>query len=261
MKNFGLKTFLLSLLGIFIGSFVCILGITLATKLIGWPAWKQDISLRSSSGENYFSADGQVTLEAIPDQAVINLGVEITDKTVADAQNQVNTIVTSLQSQLNSLGITEKDIRTQNYSVYPNYNWDKGASEITGYTVNSTLQVTCTDFALLNQVIDAATKLGINQVNNVAFTLSDAKKAELKKEARKEAIAQAKSNAQELASLAGIKLGNITNVWENELNSDVATNYVKSMALNEAGSDSVATDLQAGTTSYSYQVSLTYQTF
>lgn len=263
IKKLEWKSFLLLLIGIFGGSFICICGLTLATKVVGWPAWRQDISLNSRSDQNYFSAEGKATLEAIPDQAVVNLGVQVTETTVAAAQEQVNQIISDLQTQLAALGIEKKDIQTQDYSLYPNYNWEKGQGDITGYTVNSAVQVTCTNFDLLNQIIDAATTLGVNQVNNVNFTLSTAKQAELKKEARQQAIAQAKSNAQELANLTGIKLGNITNVYEYEPEDRTSTGvmFAKNMALTDSAEAATPTSVEAGTTSYNYQVTLTYQTY
>ena len=73
---------------------------------------------------------------------------------------------------------------------------------------------------------------------------------------------KAKENAQELASLTGIKLGNLTNVYEYEPDNQAATGvmYTKNLALGGA-EDQVATSVEAGTTSYNYQVTLTYQTF
>ncbi len=259
--QFGLKKFLFLLTTIFIGSFALIAGLTLANKIIGWPAWKQDISMNSRNDQNFFSVDGKTTVEAIPDQAVVNLGITVTDKTVAGAQNQANTITDNLQTQLKSLGIEKKDIQTKDYSLYPNYDWENSNRSILSYTVNNTLQVTCKDFTLLNQIIDQATAVGVNQVNGINFTLSDAKQAELKKQARQEAIAKAKDNAQELASLTGIKLGNLTNVYEYEPDNQVATGVMYSKNLEASTEDKVATGVEAGTTSYNYQVTLTYQTF
>ena len=263
INNLSFKTLIFTVAGIFVGSFSLIARLTLAKKVIGWPAWKQDISMNSRNDQNYFSVDGKTTVEAIPDQAVVNLGVDITAKTVADAQNQANTIVTNLQTQLSGLNIEKKDIQTKNYSLYPNYDWKSDGRSILSYTVNSTLQITCKDFAVLNQIIDQATAVGINQVNGIDFTLSDAKQAELKKQARQQAIAKAKENAQELANLTGIKLGNLTNVYEYEPDNrtDTGIMYAKNlMALGDA-EDQIATSVEAGTASYNYQVTLTYQTF
>ena len=261
ITNLSLKTLILTAIGVFVGSFALVAGLTLANKVIGWPAWKQDISMNSRNDQNFFSVDGKTTVEAIPDQAVVNLGVDVTDKTVAGAQNQANTIVSNLQTQLSSLGIEKKDIQTKNYSLYPNYDWESDNRSILSYTVNSTLQITCKDFTVLNQIIDQATAVGINQVNGINFTLSDAKQADLKKEARQQAIAKAKENAQELASLTGIKLGNLTNVYEYEPDNQETSGIMYAKNLGLGGADQVETSVEAGTASYNYQVTLTYQTF
>lgn len=263
MKKFGLKALFLCLFGFFAGGFLTVLGFTLATKVLGLPAWKQDISLNSTNDQSYFSVDGTATIETVPDQAVINLGVETTADTVALAQNETNTVIANLQTQLTALGLEKKDLQTSNYSLYPVYDWEDGdGNNIIGYTISSTLQVTCTDFAILNQVIDAATAVGINQINGINFGLSESKQVELKKEARTTAIAQAKDNAAELTSLTGIKLGNIINVYEYQPQNDIVSNSL--YAKNLASTDSVSyeeTNVEAGTASFTYQVTLTYKTY
>ena len=259
MKKLGLETVLLSLGGIFGGGFVLVLGMALATKIVSWPLYRQNINLNSSSDQNYFSAEGKAVINSIPDEVTVDLGVNYTDNTVELAQNQVNQIIDNVKTQLQALGVEKNNMQTQNYSVYPNYDWQKSTEEITGYTVNTDLEVKLSNFDLLNQVIDVAASNGANQIGNVNFSLSDAKQEELRQQARQEAIAQAKTNAQDLAQLTGIKLGRIINVYEYTENDTGSGLYSSKMAVNESVAD-VSTGLEAGETSFTYHVTLTYLT-
>jgi uncharacterized protein YggE len=249
----------LSLPLFFLFGFLIVIGMALGNKFIGNPTWSQSVNLLTTEQSNLFSAQGEAKLAVIPDQAVINLGVSSTKTTVKAAQDEVNQIINTLQDSLFQLNIEKKNVKTQNYSLYPSYDYTTGTQRITGYSVNSTLEVTVTDFSLLNQIIDLATNGGINQISNINFTLSDTKTAELKTQARQIAIEQAKNNAQDLAKLTGINLGQIINVTENQSGGYAPTpmpvNY-KLLSSVEPASD---TSVQAGETTFNYFVTLSYQ--
>ena len=115
-----------------------------------------------------------------------------------------------------------------------------------------------TDFELLNQVIDTASNLGINQIGAVTFSTSTAKKNDLKNQARAQAIEQAKSNAEQLANLAGVRLGQIVNVYESEDypdGRDLMSLRNKAMVEMSAGEDAA---IEAGQSEYLYRVNLEY---
>lgn len=260
LKQLTFKVALTYIVGVFLFCFFGWLGFTVASRILPFDNFGQNINLRSSNPDNYFYIDGKAELSAIPDQAEINLGIDVTDDTVAAAQDQVNTILANLNTKLTALGVKEADIQTQNYSVYPNYDWSGEVQNITGYTVSSSVTVDIDNFDILNQAVDAATSVGINQINGINFSLSETKQAELKEEARKIAIDKAKTNAKELASLAGLQLGKIVSISEYEPTNDYPT--YRSYDLNmTAGSESADTNIQAGETKYNYQVTLGYQLY
>ncbi|MDO5561662.1 MAG: SIMPL domain-containing protein [bacterium] len=258
MKKLGMKTGLFALCGIFVGGFVLVLGMTLATRLMSWPLYRQNINLNSTSDQNYFSAEGKAVVNSVPDEVTVNLGVTQTEKTVEIAQAQVNQTIENIKTNLQNLGVEKQNIQTQNYSVYPSYDWSQNVEKIVGYTVSTDLEVKLTDFDLLNQVIDVAASNGANQIGGVNFSLSETKQEELKKEARQEAIAQAKSNAQELAQLTGIKLDRIINVYEYTDSDTNANLFSSKMAVAEDAA--AGTTIEAGEASYTYHVNLTYST-
>ena len=207
-----------------------------------------------------FYVTGESEITTVPDQAEVSLGISSTESTVAAAQERANQVIATLTEQLVGLGIDKMDIRTENYSINPNYDFNEGSQRITGYQVNANLRVKVTDFSKLNQAIDAATAAGANQVGGIQFTLSDTKMDELKTTARKEAVADAKANAQELASISGIKLGAIVDIQEST-GPDYMPMY-RELSVAQGGSADLAapTEIQPGSTTYQYTVTLSYQT-
>ena len=246
---------------VFLIGILAVLGMNVGNQIASGPSLRQAINLISTNQVSVFTAQGEAHLPVIPDEAKVTLGVTVTETTVKTAQDNANTIINKFKDDLANLGIEKNKIKTNNYSLYPNYDWESATRRILSYTVSSNLEVTLTDFDLLNQVIDLATADGINEIGSINFTLSDSKLAELKQEARKIAIDAAKLNADNLAHLTGIQLGNIVNVQENETNYNDGFNPImaKSVAYDTASGGS-PTNVEAGETVYDYYVTLSYQT-
>lgn len=161
---------------------------------------------------------GQGKISYNPDIAVVTLGVQI-DKAVKaeEALNQLNNKVDGIIKAVRSQGISEENIQTQNYSLYPQYDYKDNISTVSGYNANQQLIIKIVDYdknpGRLNSVIAAASKAGANQINNLAFDAANMN--DLKQQARIAAIADAKSKSDSLAQAAGVKLENISGWYEN----------------------------------------------
>ena len=221
------------------------------------------ISVNQVTTEKFgtFDVQGESEIVSIPDQAMVNLGFTVTADTVEEAQNEANTVTNGIIAAVKDLGVEDKDIKTVNYSVYPEYDYSQEVRSIIGYRVDNTVQVTSKDTSMVNQIIDAGTQQGANQVGGVQFTLSTEKEEQLTREARKEAIEDAKANAQELANLSGMRLGKIVNITESKNGND---NYP--MFREAAQGGGVAYDLaeptqiEPGSSTFTYSVYLSYET-
>jgi len=208
-----------------------------------------------------FDATGESEIVAIPDQATVNLGFTVTQSTVEVAQEMANTTTNSIIVAVKELGIDSKDIKTINYSIYPEYDYSNNTQKVTGFRVDNTVQVALKDTTLMNQVIDAGAAQGANQIGGVQFSLSTEKTKELTRQARKEAIEEAKTSAQELASLAGMRLGKVINISESRQDG----NEYPMMMSNSSGRDmekgmSEPTQVEPGTSLFKYSVYLSYET-
>lgn len=161
---------------------------------------------------------GQGKISYNPDIAVVNLGVQI-DKVAKpeDALNQLNTKVNNIIKALKTLGIKDENIQTQNYSLYPQYDYKDNVSTVSGYNANQQLVITVVEYDKnpnkLSSVIAEASKAGANQVNSLSFDAANMN--DLKQRARIAAIADAKSKSDALAGAAGVQLEDITGWYEN----------------------------------------------
>lgn len=225
-------------------------------------AWRSyDYIGKSPDLINQITVTGTAKVSAVPDVAVLQIGIVSEGRTVDLAQKGVtekmNAIINTLKSDFK---IEAKDLKTENYSVYPKYDWSNGRQSIIGYSANQSVQVKVRDFDKTGDILAKATELGANSVSGPSFMIDDPEKA--KAEAREKAIAQAKEKANLLADQVGIKLGRIVNFYEggNEMPNvaygmggmtlESATDMLKSSApAIEAGSQ----DIQL-TVSISYEI-------
>lgn len=206
-----------------------------------------------------FTAQGRVF--AKPDIAQIQLAVR-TDKVktavlaVQDNTKKMNSVI----AKLKDLGIAEKDIKTTNYNLAPEYDYNRNTGErfLAGYSVNQEVTVKIRDLDKVGSIIEAATSVGANQVGNIAFAIDDPEVA--KKAAREEAVAKAKVKAEEMANLTGIKLGKLINVYENS-GPGLLYDYSytgKSMTLGMGG-EAVAPEIQTGENEITLEITLVYE--
>jgi uncharacterized protein YggE len=218
------------------------------------------ISSTVSQKQNLFTSSGTAELETIPDEASVSLGINVKQSSVAQAQDEANRVINSISDRLKSMGIDKEDIKTQNYSINPDYDYNNGDRKITGYRVTANLRVKLTDFNKLNTVIDMATSEGANQVGGVNFSVSTEKQKELKKEARKEAIDDAKESAEELARLSGVRLGKVVDVNESRGGSPRPYYGGAEMMMMDSVAKAAPTSIEPGSATYSYSVTLSYET-
>jgi len=199
-----------------------------------------------------FSATGQGSATAVPDTADISFGITKQAPTVADAQNSANSVVNQIVRDLTNLGIQQKDIKTTNYSVSPNY---LVGQTVNGYTVQEQVELKVKPIEKANQVVDIATKDGANLVGGVNFVLDDATQKNLEQQARIDAVKQAKDKAESLANAAGIRLGRIVDVQESG-----NPQPIRFQAQAAPSADNTKTELNPGENTVTVSVTLSYET-
>lgn len=170
------------------------------------------VTQTSTEKVSTFDVTGEGKIVVKPDQAEITLGVVRESASITTASEQVDQQMQELSEELKKIGVEEKDIKTVDYSVYPNYSGNGRAADL--YTVSSRVRVIIRDIEKASQVVDLVGTLGLEQSQALSFGLSDELYAKTLKDARSEAIEKAKSKAKELAQLAGMNLGKIVNVVE-----------------------------------------------
>jgi uncharacterized protein len=158
--------------------------------------------------------DGRVTTQ--PDLALVTFGVEANGQTLAEAQADGATRMQAVIDGLIGLGIPREDIRTSRISANPVYD-PKDNTVIRGYRASNSVQVKLRELGRVGQIVDAMTAAGANRVEGLSFSVE--KIEEPKNQARALAVQNGRGKADQLASLAGMRVVAVKAIQESDASS------------------------------------------
>jgi uncharacterized protein YggE len=198
---------------------------------------------------------GVGTAAGTPDVAHVSVGIETSAPSVQQAVDDNKGKMAALLEALKALGVADKDIQTNNYSVYTQQgpvapDGTSDSSAVTYHTSNQ-VEVTVRDVSKLGDILDKAVAAGANNIYGVNFSVDDTSKLEA--DARAKAIADAKARAASLAQLTGLQLGDIVSV------SEVISSNVPMYAADRAvGMGGGGTPIQPGELNVNMSVQVTF---
>lgn len=187
----------------------------------------------------WVSAEGSV--ESEPDIATFNAAVVTTAATAAEALSANSEKMRAIFAELERLSIAERDIQTSRIGIEPVMNEKEmrnldGVNQIptiTGYRAVNSLSITQRDLDDFGEVIDRLIAAGANLVSGPNFQLADP--ADEMDEARKLAVAEARRKAKLYAEAAGMRVGRILMIDDQNSSGAVRNQF----GFMEAMSDSV----------------------
>jgi hypothetical protein len=203
---------------------------------------------------------GQASVSAAPDMAMVQSGVVSDAATAGEAMTANTAAMSAVVARIKDAGIEGRDIQTSGFSVSPRYrrlkDGDDGdfRSEIVGYRVSNNVSVRVRDLANLGALLDAMVRDGANQIGGISFIVSDAET--LKDKARKAAMADAVRKAELYAEAAGVKLGRVLSINEQDFG---GPRPQMMMARADMAMEGAPAPIEAGETSLQVRVNVTWE--
>ena len=152
----------------------------------------------------------------VPDEAQVSAGVTVQAMTAEEALDQNTAAMERVFETLRQAGIEDRNIRTSNFSVNPQYEPyrenNPNPPQIVGYQVTNQVTAIVEDLDNLGATLDALVRSGANQINGISFSISEP--GTLEDQARRLAVEDAIGKAQTLALAAGVALGPIISIQE-----------------------------------------------
>jgi uncharacterized protein len=152
---------------------------------------------------------------AQPNTARITLGVEVFDASLSNAQATAANRMDAVVAKLKAAGIPDTDIRTVSYNINPQYDQrDPNQAVLRGYQVQNLVEVKTTNVGGLGALLDDVVSAGATRVMGIRFEASNME--DLKSQARDQAMANARSKAEQMARDAGVTLGRPISIEESD---------------------------------------------
>lgn len=172
---------------------------------------------------NTISVEGTGEAVAVPDVASVSFSVFFEEDTVAAAQDKATALVSTALEYLENQDIDEKDIKTNSYNVYPQYDYVQttclpgvpcrgGEQVLRGYRVNQTVSVKIRDLDQVGTILGGLGEMNVQNINGPNFEIDDV--AAVRAEAREAAIKEAQAKAKSLAKDLGVSLVRVVGFWE-----------------------------------------------
>lgn len=210
--------------------------------------------------------DGEVF--AVPDTAEFTFTILEEALTSAEVQATATEKANLAIKALVDLGIEEKDIKTVAYNLSPKYEWKADTTCVrypcpqtqhqVGFELNQTVLVKVRDLDRAGEMLELVTSKGVSSVSGLTFTIAD--EDNLKADARKQAIDDARAKAEKLASDLGVSLVRIVGFYEG--GDDMPMMYAREMSA-DAGFGAVdqkaLPNVPAGENRVVSNVSITYE--
>ena len=201
------------------------------------------------------SGEGEATVA--PDLALLSLSVMREAKTAREALDANNDAMAAVIAAMKSAGVAERDLQTAGIQINPRYNYsnkpDGGqTAELVAYQVTNTLSVRVRDISKTGEILDKAVSLGVNQGGGISFTNENP--AAVIGEARKKAVADAIAKAKTLAEAAGVSVGKVLEITDQNFMSPPMPMNAK--AYDAAGA---SVPVQAGENAYRVMVNVIFE--
>ena len=201
------------------------------------------------------SGTGEVTLE--PDIATFSIQVSEKGETTKEAQREANGKMSVLLSTLRANGIAEKDLKTTAITLRPSYIWVENKQVLDGQVAAQSLSVTVRDLAKLGSIIDELATVSNISLNSIVLDKED--KSEGMAEARRLAVANARTKADLYAQESGTEVSNVVTISEFSTASNPYNPRMKVMAMASEAAYDMATEIPAGTLTLTATLSVVFE--
>ncbi len=198
------------------------------------------------------SATGQAAAE--PDQAVLRVAVLASGEDANAVRERLAENATQLRQALRRVGVGDDRVRTVAFSIDREYREQNGDRVPAGFQGVHAFEITLSNASRAGAVLDAAVSNGADRVDGVELTLSEERRREIRAEALRDAIDNARANADVIAESTNLTIEGVHSVSTG----DFSYSPIRVEALSADAGGQAATEIESGPVTVTAQVSVTY---
>jgi uncharacterized protein YggE len=235
--------------------------LTILAVVIAGSAAAQDTSMRQPMGAfaETISVSGTGRATVTPDRFTFSAGVQTIGDTVEQAVNENNAKTAAVIAALKKAGATDNDIRTSNFSIWPQQDYSQGQGKlprIIGYQVSNNITVRRDKVGDAGKLLQAALNAGVNQTSGLQFEVSNPSLG--RDEAMRAAYTEAHTKAALLAQAAGRTLGRALSI--NEGGQAIPPPYPQPRAMAMKAESAVSdVPVESGSQETAYSISVIFE--
>ncbi len=163
--------------------------------------------------ERTVTVNGTAKVTAKNDIAITTIGYTNIDLNLDKARSDNSKVMDAVLADVKKVGIDDLDLQS-NYTINPENDYTHSGSGVKGYRVTNNVTIKIRDLSKTTAVLALAGKYGANQVTGLQFTIDDPEN--MKNQARSKALVDARRKALQLASLLGVRLGEVVSYADYE---------------------------------------------
>jgi uncharacterized protein YggE len=189
--------------------------LTLSLLLVGKPAFAADLAPVRS-----ITVSGMAERKVAPDEGHVNVSISATNAKLEIAKAEHDRKLREVMAIAKKEGIDDAQMKTQHSAVQPQYTYENNKRQFKGYQVQTALDITVKKVDAVGDLVEKLTTAGLEKgagvewgnLINVSYTIANPDK--IRSDMLIEAIKDARSKADNMASAVGGSVGNALQVNE-----------------------------------------------
>lgn len=218
------------------------------------PASDADAQTRQADGGKTISVSATGQAEAEPDQAVLRVAAIARDDDANVVRQRLAENATRMREALRDAGIADDRIRTVSFRIDQEFRETDGERRPAGFEGVHAFEITLSNASGAGAIVDAAVSNGADRVDSVELALSEERRREVRAEALRDAMTNARANADVMAESANLTVTGVHSAATGDLSySPVRAETLEADAAGRAG-----TEIESGPVTVVAQVQVTY---
>jgi len=223
------------------------------TGAVGPTPVSADVQQADGGGQTIeVSASGQAQAE--PDQAVLQVAVVATGDDADTVRERIAENASRMRAALADLGVPDDQVRTVAFTIDQRHDRATPVDRPRGFAGVQAFEVTLSNVSRAGAVIDAAVANGADRVDGVELTLSEDRRRAVRADALRDAMDNARSNADVLAESADLSITGVQSVSTG----DVSFQPFRTETLEADVGTETGTTIDSGPVTVSAQVQVTF---
>lgn len=191
-------------------SLTLVLLAVIASLVLG--GWVMAERPQAATEPGLITVSGEAEMRIVPDEVIIRLGVETSDKELLSAEKQNEQIVKRVIALAKQYGIPAERVQTDYIQIEPRYSDSYDQRNFIGYFVHNTIVVTLRDISKFEGFLTDVLGTGVNYVHSIDFRTT--KLREYRDQARTLALQAAQEKAVAMSGTLGQQLGEPRTIQE-----------------------------------------------